>query len=97
MTALLDLHPDPGHPGAVVATVHEALDELGPVDVSTGGTAAAVVECERAIRRLEALKLKLLAAADSARIAESTGHASTGAWLASQTRGGQARCARGVH
>ena len=44
----------------------------------------------------EGLKLTLLAAADSARIAESTGHSSTGAWLASQTRGGQARCAREV-
>ena len=52
MTAVLDLHPAPGHPGAVVANVHEALDELGPVDASIGGTAAAAVECERAIRRL---------------------------------------------
>ena len=29
MSALLDLHPDPGHPGVVVAGVHEALDSLG--------------------------------------------------------------------
>ena len=96
MTAQLDLHPDPGHPGAVVAAVHEALDELGTIVPVAGETASAVVECERAIRRLEALKLTLLAAADAARISELTGHASTGAWLASQTRGGHARCAREV-
>jgi hypothetical protein len=96
MTAALDLHPDPGHPGAVVAAVHEALDELGPVDASVDGVTSAVVGCERAIRRLEALKLRLLAAADAAKVAQTTGHSSTGAWLAAQTRGGQARSAREV-
>ena len=95
MTAALDLHPLPGNPGAVVAAVHEALDELQPVEDGSV-VADTVVECERAIRRLEALKLKLLAAADAANVAESTGHSSTGAWLASRTKGGQARCARDV-
>lgn len=96
MTAALDLDPTLGHPGAVVAAVHHAIDELGAVDARTDGVAAAVVECERAIRRLAALKLRLLAAADSARVAETTGHASTGAWLAARTRDGQARSAREV-
>ena len=95
MSALLDLHPAPGSPGVVVAAVHEVLDGLGAVD-DTAAVSDAVVECERAIRRLEALKLKLLAAADAGKIAAATGHASTGAWLASQTRSGTAKSAREV-
>jgi hypothetical protein len=95
MTAALDLHPEPGHPVAVVAAVHEALDGLGPVD-DAGGVGGLVVECERAVRRLEALRLRLLSLADSSRVAATTGHASTGAWLASRTNGAPARCARDV-
>ena len=94
MSALLDLHPTPGHPGVVVAGVHEALDGIGPVELGQGEYAGVVTECERAIRRLEALKLKLVAVADTARVSDLTGHASTGAWLASQTKAGNARCAR---
>ena len=94
MSALLDLHPTPGHPGVVVAGVHEALDGIGPVELGQGEYAGVVTECERAIRRLEALKLKLVAAADTARVSDRSGHASTAAWLASQTKAGNAKSAR---
>ncbi|MGH3361035.1 MAG: DUF222 domain-containing protein [Nocardioides sp.] len=95
MTALLDLHPTPGHPGVVVAGVHEALDEADTsVLLERNEYAGLVGECERAIRRLEALKLALVAAADRAKVNDLTGHASTGAWLASETRTGSAKSAR---
>lgn len=95
MSALLDLHPTPGHPGLVVAAVHEVLDEVdSSVPLERSEYAGLVGECERAIRRLEALKFKLVAAADNDKVSDLTGHASTGAWLATQTRSGNAKSAR---
>ncbi|MBK7272937.1 MAG: DUF222 domain-containing protein [Actinomycetales bacterium] len=38
-----------------------------------------------AIRRLQAIKLKLVAAADRAEVSRGSGHSGTGAWLAAQT------------
>jgi len=95
MTAVLDLSLDPGRPGVVVAAVHEALDGLAAVD-DASDVSEAIVECERAIRRLEALKLRLVATAAASRAAQSSGHSSTGAWLASRTKAAHARCARDV-
>jgi len=94
MTALLHLHPDPGHPGAVVAGVHEALDGLGPVELDPGEYAAVVTGVDRAVRRLEALKLRLVAAAERADVPRQSGARSSGAWLATQTRSGSASAAR---
>ena len=94
MTALLDLHPDPGHPGAVVAGVHEALDGLGRVELEPGEYAAVVTDVDRAVRRLEALKLRLVAAAERADVPRQSGARSSGAWLATQTRSGSASAAR---
>ena len=78
MTALLDLHPDPGHPGAVVAGVHEALDGLGRVELEPGEYAAVVTDVDRAVRRLEALKLRLVAAAERADVPRQSGARSSG-------------------
>lgn len=94
MTALLDLHPDPGHPGAVVAGVHDALDGLGGVELDPGEYAAVVTDVDRAVRRLEALKLRLVAAAERADVPRQSGARSSGAWLATQTRSGSASAAR---
>lgn len=95
MTAVLDLHPTPGHPGAVVAGVHVLLDEVdAAVSLERSEYAAAVGECERAIRRLEALKLSLVGAADQAKVSDLSGHASTSAWLAAKTKAGSAKSAR---
>ena len=94
MTAVLDLHPDPGHPGAVVAVVHEALDGLSGVELAPHEYADIVQECARARSRLQALELRLVAAAERARVPQQSGAWSAGAWLASRTRAGQARSAR---
>ncbi|WP_432478169.1 DUF222 domain-containing protein [Nocardioides sp. GXQ0305] len=94
MTAVLDLHPHPGHPGVVVAGVHEALDGLGPVELEPGEYAAVVTDVDRAVRRLEGLKLRLVAAAEKAQVPQQSGARSAGAWVARQTRSGSARGAR---
>ena len=88
MSALLDLHPDTGHPAVVaVREIHDLLDDLlDDLDVSAplpaGGYAALVADCDRAVTRLQALKLKLLAAADKAEVALDAGMPGTSAWLA---------------
>ncbi|QBR93795.1 HNH endonuclease signature motif containing protein [Nocardioides euryhalodurans] len=73
--------------------VHAALDRVQP-GVPSEGYAVAVVECDRAVRRLEALKLRLVAAADHALVPQRSGARDAGSWLASQTRAGQAQAAR---
>lgn len=90
MTAALDLHPHPGHPAAVAAGVHEALDELSLDDLSSSELAAVIGEWERAIRRMEAAKLRLVAAADRADVALDAGCRDTAAWLSRETRSGSA-------
>lgn len=95
MTSVLRLHPDSAHPAAIgLARVHAALDDLDPtVPVTPGEYAALVADCERAVRRLEAVKLRLVAAADHAQVAALTGMSGTGAWLAKQTRSAGAAAA----
>jgi hypothetical protein len=68
--------------GEVIARVHGLLDR---VDASTAA-ASAVAEIDRAVHRLESLKLKAVAAADRDRVADVTGASGTPAWLAGITR-----------
>jgi hypothetical protein len=96
MTAALDLHPDPGHPAAVAAMLHEALDGVSLEGVASGELTAAVSEWERAIRRMESVRLRLVAAAERSTVAADAGCASTAAWLSQQTRSGTAAAARSV-
>ena len=99
MSALLDLHPDTGHPAVVaVREIHDLLDDLDDASapLAAGGYAALVADCDRAVTRLQALKLKLLAAADKAEVALDAGMPGTSAWLAAQTRAGGADAAREV-
>jgi hypothetical protein len=96
MTATLDLHPDADHPAiARVREIHELLDA---VDVSqplaAGEYAGAIVEWERAARRIEAVKLRLVAAAGRAGSASLTGMSGTSAWLAKHTTADQPAAAR---
>ena len=63
-----------------------ALDGAGDVSLVSGDYATAVREADRAISRLQALKLSLVAAADRAQVAAGSGMSGTGAWLAKQTR-----------
>ncbi len=96
MTALLDLHPDAGHPAvAGVREIHELLDALDvSAPLAAGDYAAAVVEWERAERRIAAVKLQLVAAADRADSASLTGMSGTPAWLAKHTASDHAGAAR---
>jgi hypothetical protein len=97
MTAVLDLHPTPGHPAAVVAGVHEALDSLSAVDDDhVCDFSTLVAECARARARLQALELKLVSAADRAKVPARSGARNAGAWLATTTRSDQAASARDV-
>ena len=88
MTALLDLHPDADAVGVVgvLARVHAALDGAGDLGLVSGDYATAVREVDRAISRLQALKLSLVAAADRAQVAAGSGMTGTGAWLSKATR-----------
>ncbi len=56
----------------------------------------AVAEVDRAIRRLEALKLKLVAAADQAGVAKDAGFTDTNAWVAKTTTVSRSDAAREV-
>jgi hypothetical protein len=91
MTAVLDLHPDAGHPAwAGLVELHAVLDGLC-ADAAAGETltssdyAGLVREAERAISRLQAVKLSLVAAADRARVASASGMSGTGSWLSKHT------------
>ena len=55
-----------------------------------------MAEVDRAIRRLEAYKLKLVAAADSAGVAKDAGFTGADAWLAKTTTVSRADAARQV-
>ena len=86
MTALLDLHPDATGVLGMLAGVHSLLDDAGDVSLVSGDYATAVREADRAISRLQAVKLSLVAAADRAQVAAASGMSGTGAWLSRQTR-----------
>ncbi len=94
MTVLEHPATAPGHPAAVVARVHAALDALGGVDLLEGEYADVVAECARARARLRAMELSLVAAAEKAKVPQRSGARNAGAWLARQTRSGQAQAAR---
>ncbi|MBD8868877.1 HNH endonuclease signature motif containing protein [Nocardioides donggukensis] len=83
-----------GHPASVVAAVHAVLDRVEVGELPVGQYAAVVGEWERALRRMEAVKLRLVAAAAGSSVAADAGCASTGAWLARTTRTGTAAAAR---
>ncbi len=77
---------------AGLEATHTAVDALVGAPELTGHVmtvaecAAAVRSVERLARRVEALRLRLVATAARSNVAAQAGHASTGAWLASTTR-----------
>lgn len=76
----------PLRPERAAALVHDVLDR---VDLAAGpeqAGAATIVAVDRAISRLQALRLSLVAAADRSEVAARLGMTGTGAWLAAQTR-----------
>jgi hypothetical protein len=86
MSALLDLHPDADGVLGMLASVHALLDDAGEVSMASGDFAMAVREVDRAVARLQAVRLSLVAAADKASVAAGSGMSGTGAWLSRQTR-----------
>ena len=94
MTVIAHPVTAPGHPAVVVASVHASLDDLGDVELLEGEYAVVVAECARARSRLHALELALVAAAERAKVPQRSGARNAGAWLARQTRSGQAQAAR---
>jgi hypothetical protein len=100
MSALLDLHPDGTHPVlSGVAEVHGALDRMhvgAAQPLMTGEYAGVVAELDRAARRIESLKLKVVAYADQAGAAKDAGFTDTTAWVAKTTTVSRSDAAREV-
>ncbi len=101
MSAALDLHPDTGHPVTTgAAELHHLLDRMhahSGTALASGEYAALLADLDRARHRLEALKLKVLAAADRAGTAKSAGFTGTDAWTAKHTNTSRTTAAREVH
>ena len=81
---LPDLQKGLGAP-SVIEGVHELLDLLTDDPVSSNAYASLVRDCARARARLQALEMKLVAAADKARVPQASGAASASDWLAKTT------------
>ncbi|MCW2760697.1 MAG: endonuclease [Marmoricola sp.] len=101
MTAALhDLRPDADHPVAGgVVEVHRVLDRMqagATVPLASGEHARVVAELNRAARRLTALKLKVVAAADKAGAPSDAGFAGTESWVARHTTVSRTTAAREV-
>ncbi len=100
MSALLDLPPDTGHPvlaGAV--EIDAALDRMlagASTPLASGDHATALRTLVGLGRRLEAVKLKVLAVADSAGAAQAAGFSGTDAWTARHTNTSRTTAARDV-
>ncbi len=100
-TALLDLdtRTNTGHPVlAGMAEIEEALDrmQLATAPLPTGHYADAVHRIERMTRRMEAVKLKLVAGADKSGAAADAGFTGTEAWVATHTTTSRSCAAREV-
>src|SRR5687768_7246586 len=95
MTLIHDLPAIGLPPGFAVDGIHELLDALAPLEPLPRSEYALLVrETDRALTRLQALKLKLLAAADKAGVAADSGAASTSQWHAKATNTEPAESAR---
>src|SRR5688500_10576217 len=100
MAALLDLHTDGTHPVlSGVAEVHGVLDRMhagAGRELVAGEHARVVAELDRASRRIESLKLKVVAAVDKAGAAKDAGFTGPDAWLAKTTTVSRGDAARQV-
>ena len=101
MTAALhDLHPDAGHPVlAGLAVIENALEQLllgTATPLSSGDYTGVLRRIERIRRRTDAVRLKLIAAADKAGAPNNAGFTGTEAWAASQTQTSRTTASREV-
>jgi hypothetical protein len=82
---------------AGVREVLAVLDRTGsPQALGVGAAAAVIADTDRAVARLQAIRLAAIGVLDRAKVADRTGHTGTAAWLATRTRGGGADAARDV-
>ncbi len=98
-SAVLDPTSTPD-PGADLGELRAAIDVLQARGIPRATRPeeydALLTGYDREIRRLQALKLGVLAAADAARVAEHSGLTDTGSWAARRTRSDGATAAREV-
>jgi hypothetical protein len=96
--AIAPLHPSP--PLALadsVRQVHSVLDRCAGIEDLSGHAAAALIgELDRAVTRLQAVKLSLVAVVDKADVAGDSGMTGTAAWLAARSRSDGAAAAKDV-
>src|SRR4051812_40207152 len=95
MTSTL-LDPRPTTVVDDLAELHAHIDTLHATPIPGTGHAQRVTGVDRAISRLVAYKLKVLAAADTARVATDAGFADTNAWAARQTHTSRANASKEV-
>ena len=96
--AIAPLHPSPPLPVADgVRQVHSVLDQCEGVEELSGQEASGLIdEVARAVTRLEAMKLSLVAVVDKADVAADAGMTGTAAWLAARSRRDGASAAKDV-
>ena len=96
--AIAPLHPSPPLTAAdAVRQVHSVLDRCGPVDDLSGYAASSLIgDVDKAVTRLQAMKLALVARVDKSDVAADAGMTGTAAWLASRSRRDGASTAREV-
>jgi hypothetical protein len=96
--AITPLHAAPPLAAADgVRQVHAVLDRCASVDDLSGYAASSLIdELDRAVTRLQALKLSLLAVVDKSDVASDAGMTGTAAWLAARSRRDGAAAAREV-
>ena len=97
-STLLDTRPGTPSDAGVdrVAELHVLIDQLHAAPAPVSGHGPRMAEVDRAIHRLTAYKLKVLASADKARVATDAGFTDTNAWAARQTHTSRATAARDV-
>ena len=96
--AIAPIHPSPPLAAADgVRQVHAVLDRCASVDDLSGYAASSlIVDLDRAVTRLQALKLSLVARVDRSDVASDAGMTGTAAWLAARSRRDGASAAREV-
>ncbi|WP_344135348.1 DUF222 domain-containing protein, partial [Pedococcus bigeumensis] len=96
--AITPMHPSPRLAAADgVRQVHAVLDRCASVgDLSGYAASSLIVELDRAVTRLQALKLSLVAVVDRSDVASDAGMTGTAAWLAARSRRDGASAAREV-
>jgi len=99
-SAVQDLHPDSDHPVlAGLGYMERGLDQMllgASIPLASADYASLLTRLERESRRLEAVKLKVMAAADRTGSATQAGFTGTDAWVAKNTTTSRADAAKDV-